>query len=143
MPVSAITAKLSEKEEGLRVPQARILSVLMPENEDDKWFDWPVYPRSELNHKAGYTEMSGSVTRALNGIRETNQKSGKKHKGLIARGLVEAVEIELADGVDTGYRITRAGIDAMRAHNKPLPKMRDTAHYTNRRYIQQSDDKEN
>ena len=125
----------------LRVPQARVLAALMPNYPDDPPSEWPLLNRAVMAARAGYTGLSGTVTRALNGIRE-GSSSGDPQVGLIAGGLIDAVEIRVEGLMETNYRITSAGISAIQsyiAEGGKLPPVRDAATYTNNRYLAGTD----
>lgn len=119
----------------LRIPQLRVLCALMPENPDTYWTEWPMLTRGDLGVRAGYTPISGSITRALNGLRE-GSSSGPPFPGLIALSLVEEVNVNL-DGVqETNYRITKAGVEEYLKYisKKPLPPVKDSSICINERY---------
>jgi hypothetical protein len=129
----------------LRVPQARVLKALMPDKDvadrPEYKCDWPTYTRATLSVMAGYTGTSGSITRALNGIRAGNRTSGAPHPGLLERGLIEELVFDIDGVLEDNYRITFAGIAAYRAHlaanGGKLPPVKDAAFCTNDRYLQQ------
>jgi hypothetical protein len=121
----------------LRTLQARVLAALQPANPSDPRRDWPTYCRAQLSARAGYTTRSGSLTRALNGVR-FGSSSGDPHPGLLIRGFVEEETLDI-DGVkEVSYRATPAGVRAYRAwlesRGGKLPKMRDAEASINRRY---------
>lgn len=121
---------------GLRLPQARVLRALVPAYPDDPPGEWPIYTRAVLAMRAGYTALSGSVTRALNGI-HPGSSSGDPHLGLLALGLVEMIEIDVEGTLETNYRATHAGIHAYQrfiADGGTLPPVKDAAICTNSRY---------
>ena len=125
-------------EEGLRVPQARILRALMPAYPEDSPSGWPMITRANLALCAGYSTVSGSVTRALNGIREYNKKSGDPHPGLIDRGLVECVELSIDGLNEINYRITHSGILVYQQYiqtHGDLPPLKDGTSCINNRYL--------
>jgi hypothetical protein len=139
MPISRRTreANQSPPADPVTTLQARVLAVLMPDDLSDPTL-WPLVTRKYLDMRAGFTGKSGSTTRALNGIRPGNTTSGNPHPGLIERGLVEKVVLDI-EGVDeTNYRATAAGIAAYQAHiaktGGKLPKVKDAIKNTNRRY---------
>ena len=118
--------------ETLKIPQARLLSVLAQGG---------VASRQRLAERCGFSVVSGTVTRILNGLRE-GSSSGAAHAGLIALGFVEQLELRM-DGVsemdgasETVYRITRRGrIElALWLERNELPPMRDAKASTNKRY---------
>ena len=120
----------------LRTPQARVLAALMPEYPDDPVSEWPLVNRPQLGIRAGYTAISGTITRALNGIRE-GSSSGDAHPGLLARGLVEEVVLSIEGISETNYRATPTGVRAYREyaakHGRP-PAVRDPIACVNDRY---------
>lgn len=121
----------------LRAPQARVLAALMPEFPDDPVAEWPLATRAVLGIRAGYTAISGTVTRALNGIRP-GSSSGDPHLGLLSRGLVEEVVLEIEGVKELNYRITATGIVACQKYMKihgTLPVIKDAATCTNKRYM--------
>jgi hypothetical protein len=123
----------------LRVPQARVLRVLMPADPSDHWIEWPVLTRAQLAVRAGYTGTSGSITRVLNGIHECNRTSGDPHPGLLARGLIEEEPLDICGLIEMNYRITPAGIreyQAWVAAGGRLPAVKDAALCVNDRYLQ-------
>lgn len=120
----------------IRTPQARVLAALVPEDPMGYVIDWPIWTRALLAVRAGYTAVSGTVTRALNGIRP-GSSSGEPHAGLLDLGYIEEVVLDI-DGVnEVNYRITAAGIRAYQeyvAAKGKLPELRDAASCTNHRY---------
>ncbi len=133
MPVSA---KRMTHTTVLRTPQARVLAALQPTDLTDPVSEWPLVTRAQLGIRAGYTAISGTVTRALNGIRE-GSSSGDPHKGLLALGLVEEVVLDVEGVMETDYRATPAGVVAYQAHlaaTGTLPQVKDAALCVNDRY---------
>ena len=132
--------KLPEKvtRSTLRIPQARVLRALLPDNESTHWIDWPTLTRCALASKAGFIPTTGTINRVLNGI-PTGSSSGEPHLGLIERGLIKVVVMEINDGVfENSYRITAKGIKEIKhylALNK-IPKRRDKALCVNDRYAE-------
>ncbi len=109
----------------LRLPEARVLAVLQPTSPADPVTSWPLLTRARLSTSAGYTETSGTVTRALNG----SHKRG--HPGLLALGLVVEEVLDI-DGVsEVNYLATAAGVAAYRAyaaaHGGEMPEVKDAA----------------
>lgn len=119
----------------LRIPQARVLAALMPANADDPPTEWPMIARSQLGLCAGYSAASGTVTRALNGVRE-GSTSCEPHQGLLSRGLVEEIILDIMGVAETNYRATMLGVQAYRAYAAAnnLPAMRERHTYINDRY---------
>lgn len=120
----------------LRVPQARVLRGLMPPCITDPPYEWPCLTRIALADRAGYTAISGSVTRALNGI-HPGSSSGDPHIGLIGMKYVDVINIDV-DGVEEqNYRITQLGIQAyvaFLAMGGQLPPVKDASICVNQRY---------
>ena len=144
----------------LRTPQARLLQAMMPPYDGAPEFDWPTWTRAMLGVHAGYTAVSGTVTRALDGlaartVRGARPSSGKwvqstddpnawvgngsgdVHPGLLALGLVEVVVLDSDGTRDVCYRATPAGVAAFREHERAhgkLPLPRDKSSCINDRY---------
>lgn len=134
MPVSK---RSSAADLRLLTPQARVLAPLVPADPSDPPSEWPCIPRAALATRAGYTAISGSVTRALNGIRR-GSSSGPPHLGLVARGMVEEVVLDIEGVRELCYRATAVGVAAMRtylaANGGRLPAHRAKDGCTNHRY---------
>ena len=109
----------------------------MPAYPTDPPFEWPLLTRTALAVQSGYTAISGSITRALNGIHE-NSSSGDFHLGLLALGFVEEVTLDIDNLAETNYRITANGIRVFQqyvaANGNKLPKVKDAANCVNNRY---------
>lgn len=117
----------------LRTPQARVLHALMPEFPDDPVIMWPLLNRVQLSLRAGYTAISGTVTRALNGIK-AGSSSGDPYPGLLVRGLIEEVVLTIEGVSEVNYRATANGVRAYKKHvaeHGTLPALKDTASCTN------------
>lgn len=133
----------SLKEHELRVPQARLLRALMPAVPSDPPIEWPVLNRSALGVQAGYTAISGSVSRALGGISASNKTSGDPHPGLLKLGFVESFELDIDGLTELNYRITAAGIRAYQsflAQGGKLPPLKAATSCTNLRYAKETTD---
>ncbi len=124
----------------LLTPEARILQALMPEKGVlDPLYqdDWPTFTRAQLSVRAGYTAISGTTTRALNGVR-ANSSSGDPQLGLLKGKLVEEIVLDIEGLKETNYRITATGIKAYHAHvaihGEKLPKLKDAKLCINDRY---------
>jgi hypothetical protein len=108
----------------------------MPSNTEDPKREWPRGSSGDIAHHIGYTRTSGTVTRALYGLRAGS--GGKAHPGLISLGLIKEVPIDTCGLIETYYRITPAGIRAYRvyldANDGVLPPVKGAAKSTNRRY---------
>lgn len=125
----------------IRLPQARILHALAPPPDYGECdpMHWPIMTRQALARLSGYSEISGSVTRSLNGVPE-GSSSGPAQAGLIELRYVEVVTVDI-DGVnEENYRITPSGLAALRAWRsagRTLPPIKEAASCTNRRYSPQ------
>lgn len=119
----------------LRIPQARILQALMPDNPNSHWIDWPLLNRALLGVRAGYTPISGSITRALKGVR-AGSSSGPPQLGLLDLGLVKEIDLDIEGVRELNYHITQAGIEAYKSFTakKSLPPVRDASICINGRY---------
>jgi hypothetical protein len=109
----------------------------MPADQTEHPIAWPVLTRAKLCRQAGFKSTSGSITRVLNGIRPGNRTSGAPHPGLVERGLVEVVVLDIEGVREVNYRITLAGIRAYEAYlvrGGRLPEVKDAATCTNCRY---------
>ncbi len=148
MPVSITTARdpfrgtragagSARTELALKVPQVRVLRALYPAYPEDPPLEWPLLTRAGLSARAGYTSLSGTVTRALNGLRERSS-SGVAHPGLLALGFVQVIPVDQCGMLEDCYRITPAGIRAYQSHlatrGDRLPALKDAASCTNDRY---------
>ena len=85
---------MSRASSDLKLPQARVLAVLLPPHPEDPEDEWPLITRATLGVRSGYTAVSGSVTRALHGIRQ-GSSSGPASLGLLDLGLVVAIELDV------------------------------------------------
>lgn len=116
----------------LRKLQARVMSVLVPAVGCAP-VDWPLCGRAELGVRAGFSAISGSATRALNGVRP-GSNSGDPHLGLLALGYVVEVVLDVEGVTEVAYMATEAGAEAYGAYilaNGPLPPLRDARVSTN------------
>ena len=146
MPVSIRRSPFSDEPSipttiRLRTPQARVLAALQPDAVSDPLIDWPLVTRAQLGVRAGYTAISGTVTRALNGIRE-GSSSGDPHPGLLALGLVEEIILDIEGVHEINYRATAAGVSAYRLYllgSAGLPQVRSALICTNDRYRKNTD----
>jgi hypothetical protein len=88
--------------------------------------------RNDLAKHIGYSPISGTLTRALNGVRQ-GSSSGPAHPGLLSLRMVEKLRQHgWARGVV--YFITERGRRAMKGVG-PLPSLRDQEACKNWRYI--------
>ncbi len=114
----------------LTLPQARVLSTLLPHSTEDLPSEWPLLKRSEMASHASFTSISGTINRALTGIPE-GSSSGPPQSGLKHLGLVEVIGVH--------HRITLKGVLTLveffidRGY-LDLPPVRDAITHTNRRY---------
>lgn len=135
---TAQSSTTAPKESKLKLPQVRVLKALMPRRPDFPPSEWPLVTRQQLIVRAGFTKLSGSITRALNGIRPGNKTSGEPHPGLIDKGFVEIIDLDIDGVTEANYRITRAGIVAYQeyvaAYGDNLPQIKDPSITTNQRY---------
>jgi hypothetical protein len=119
----------------LRTPQARVLSVLCPANPKRTINAWQAYNRPQLALRAGYTTISGTVIRALHGVRPGGKND--PHPGLLARGFIDELILDI-DGIDEiSYRATHLGVSAYQEYikkNGELPPLKSAASCTNNRY---------
>jgi hypothetical protein len=140
MPVAVRHNPFGEQPK-LRTPQARVLAALMPTYLDDPISEWPLLTRAALSLKAGYTAISGTTTRALNGIHE-GSSSGDPHPGLLKLGLVEEQLVDVDGITETNYRITAAGVsiyqEYIRVKGGKLPELKDASTCINDRYKEQA-----
>lgn len=136
MPQLVKTTTKRRNHLSLRIPQARVLRVLMPDNKSDHYTEWPSYNRVTLASKAGFNPTTGTINRVLNGVPK-GSSSGASHPGLIERGMIK-VEVFDIDGIsETNYRITAAGIkeyERYMATVKRLPARRAKELCVNDRY---------
>ena len=128
----------------LKVPQARVLRALMPSDPSDPPSEWPMLTRAMLGVRAGYTAISGSITRVLSGIRASNKTSGEPHPGVIDLGLVTVVELDIEGRIEDNYQITPAGIEAFEqyiaANGDKLPPLRPREACINNKYKKTDED---
>jgi len=125
----------------LRTPQARVMAALIIEGMDlSAEHECPLVTRAQLHVKAGYTAVSGSITRALNGIKP-GSSSGNPQIGLLAMKMVEEVVLDIEGVKEINYRATAKGVAAykefVRSHGGRLPKHRPIDISTNNRYKKQ------
>lgn len=120
----------TEKAERLRLPQLRVLAALAARG--------PMV-RDRLKEACGFAPIAGTLTTALNGIRE-GSSSGTAHKGLLALGLVEDVAVDVDGLAERLLTLTPAGRLALEGDPRAasLPRARDRATSTNKRYLSPS-----
>ena len=114
----------------LKLHQARAMKALCGKGA-------PMLSRPRLAEAVGVSEISGTVTRILNGIRD-GSSSGPAHPGLLALGFAESVDIDVDGLTETCYRATAAGREAYAEYvaqcGEPDAPIRDAASSTNQRY---------
>lgn len=133
MPPVRPAVTVNSKDLSLKIPQARVLRALLPDDPTDHWRRWPSYNRAMLATYSGFNPTTGTINRVLNGIPE-GSSSGTPHPGLLERGLLTTFYLE--DITEVQYRITEDGIKAIQLyleHNK-LPDPREKSKCTNDRY---------
>lgn len=110
----------------LSVPELRVLRVLAC---------GALLSRQKIGERCGLSKVSGTVTRAFNGLRE-GSSSGAARPGLLKLGLVEELRIDIEeDGIhEVAYRITDAGAAVLMGRGEELPALRDRESSTNKRY---------
>lgn len=120
----------------LRIPQLRVLQALLPFDLTLDQTEWPIYTKIVLAVKSGYSPISGSITRALLGIKERSS-SGNHHKGLIPLGLIEEVKLDIDGREEINYRLTKEGAIVILQFifkGGKLPSNRNPESHTNNRY---------
>jgi hypothetical protein len=124
----------------LRLPQARVLAVLVPPNPSDPPSEWASVPGKVIAYRLGTSEVSDYIRRAMRGLRE-GSPSGTPHKGLLALGYATEYVLDIEGLDEIHYQITAAGIAAITEylkHNK-LPPVRNASLCTNDRYREDKD----
>jgi hypothetical protein len=110
----------------LRIPQLRILRVLG---------EGGSLTRAKINQRCGFSEQSGTIVSAMNGVRE-GSSSGAARPGLLALGLVVKEDLDIDGVVEMSYIITSKGREALELHaGIKLPEMRNKDSTTNKRYL--------
>lgn len=130
------STKTAAKKHVLRIPQSRVLAALVPQDTSWPVSEWPLLNRANLSVNAGYTAISGTMTRALNGIRE-GSSSGDAHPGLLTLGYIEEVVLDIEGVKEVNYRATPTGVLAYLewvAVNGGVPQVKDRATCINDRY---------
>lgn len=118
----------------LRLPQVRVLEALRHIR--------GAIPLKTLSSKAGFTSLSGTLTRALHGLKE-GSSSGAAHPGLLELGLIESEEVDWDGMKEVVYRLTDKGREWLPDEAKAaLPTKRDEVASTNKRYRKPTDEKD-
>lgn len=136
MPKSLRDSPFQQDPVRLRTMQARVLSALIPSTPEMPVESWPVLCKAQLGIRAGYTAISGSITRALNGI-PPGSSSGEPHLGLLDLGLVISIILDIDGLEEVNYRTTPAGVAAYQTHiaeRGELAKRKSVTASTNQRY---------
>ncbi len=124
----------------LRVPEARVLAALVPPDPAHPRFLWPLLTRAVLVQYAGFTPRSGVINQVLHGVGRVTRDRPRTYPGLLARGLLEIVEVDVDGLREANYRVTLAGVSAYQqyvtAHGVPGQK-RDIRTCTNKRYMKE------
>lgn len=110
----------------LRLPQARILLALR---------SGACLTRNKLAEAAGFSVISATVWRALNGVRE-GSSTGDPRPGLLELGYVSKEDLDIDGVAETNYSITESGIEAIDEwlqHNE-VPEVRSRELSVNKRY---------
>lgn len=131
----------------LKMVYARVLKLLMPkrpywDKEEKCWkgtligvYDWPILTRIQIAIRVGWSPISGTLPKALNGIGKDSKSPDAKHPGLIGSGYVEMIELDIDGLMEVNYRITPLGIQVWQNFvtargTDELPPLRDPAKCT-------------
>lgn len=144
-PKSAKVAKRTtakKPKQTISLPQARILSILRPKSGGKN----PILSRIKIIKEAGFSPLSGTFSRALNGVAKMSTVAefiGAK-KGLVDLGFVKLVDTNVDGAVEHGYEATKDGLKELDKFLKTcvdgeLPKHRDRTVCLNNRYIKGTD----
>ena len=112
----------------LRTPEARVLAELL---------NGACLTRTKLNQRIGFSELSGTVNFALNGMK-IGPSSSKHYPGLLALKLVTRTELDIDGLKEWVYEITPLGREALQSYldkrGGEMPPMRSKEDSTNSRY---------
>ena len=112
----------------VRIPQLRVLKILAGDENEDT----PALTRQKLNERSGFSSVSGTITRVMNGVPQ-GSSSGAERPGLIPLGCVRKFDVDIDGIVETVYQITPLGREVLAAN--PLPtKRRSREASINHRY---------
>lgn len=117
----------------LRIPQLRVLGVLLPDDSSKSALIWPAITTNELAKRIGVSTISDSIRRAMRGLPK-GSSSGEAHPGLLALGLAEELVYDVDGRREVAYRATPTGIVAYRRHIAAvgeLPPLKDKASSVN------------
>ena len=94
--------------------------------------------RHDLNKKSGFTKLSGSATRALNGVKK-NKYFPAGRPGLIQEKAIEVSRDDVDGKVEINYKVTPVGRTLLKTwlkeHDGKVPKLRGADTSTNKRYL--------
>ncbi len=118
----------------LKVPQARVLTVLLPPPKTDP-VDYPLIHTRVIAGRLGVSAVSETIRRAFRGLKE-GSASGTPHKGLLALGYAEEVVLDVDGLSELAYKITDEGIAAITEYLKhhTLHPVRSRESSINNRY---------
>ena len=115
----------------LKVPQARVLKALLKAGGSG-------LTRGQLSVAAGFSAISGTVNRALHGIKRSAPQAeyANPHPGLLKLGFVTAHTLDV-DIPEVRYRVSQSGKKALAAFlsERKLGKTRDKSVCVNHRYM--------
>lgn len=121
----------------LKTPQVRVLQALVDALLEGR----DALGRAELNAACGWTKESGTLTRALHGLRE-GSSSGAAHAGLLTLGWVEAVELDVDGRAEVMWRVTDVGREGLAQVEDVRVTSRSKAASINHRYRKEQIDAE-
>jgi len=114
----------------LRIPQLRLLQILADGS--------PALTIVKMAEEAGFSTISATTWRALNGVRRGSSTGGPR-PGLLELGLVAKEQLEIEAGlVETVYQITKLGRAVLEQQGRKLPELRSKESSINKRYSEQS-----
>ena len=108
----------------LRTPQLRVLAALR---------DGAILSRTRINQAAGFSEGSGTLNYALNGMK-VSKANPRPHPGLMELGLVEKLLLDIDGLEEQCYRITGLGLAVLVTDGRELGALRSKEVSTNKRY---------
>ena len=121
-----------KKKTGLLIPHVRVLRAL-------KRAKWNTLGRTQLAERAGFSPISGTINRALAGIKKDSPQAKKHgcqpHKGLLDLGLVEEVRLDDESKKGWVYKLTKEGDKALEKFEGTVGEVRDRKTCVNTRYV--------
>ncbi len=96
--------------------QARILAILLPDDESEPVSEWPIWTRAMLRKKVGFSEKN-TLNRPING-----DSTNKEHLGLLPMGLISEFKMDIDGLIETSYHITPRGIEVYRTYEETKGK---------------------